>query len=155
MAPDCLLPRRALVAGLLSLLLCAFAPAPLPKTDRSNGDLRKLQGEWDLVELYTKSEPPSPASPPLDYRPGVVIRANRMRELVGISETGDEWTISLNARGKALDRQDREGRRRLGVYELKDDVLTIYSRDSDEGRPTAHDLEKGPVRVEVYKRRKQ
>jgi hypothetical protein len=54
-----------------------------------------------------------------------------------------------------LDRQDGEGSWRPGIYQLDGDTLTIYSRHSDEGRPTERDVEQDRVRVEVYKRRKK
>lgn len=144
--------RRGALLGALSLL-CGFAPAPLPKVDRTNGDLHRLQGEWELIE--SRHEEGS-LSPPRWPDEGVVIRGNRMRRLEGHREVGDEWTFHLNdrARPRMLDRQYSDGELlRLGIYQLQGDVLTIFSRWKEHGRPTEC-AKRGDVRFEVYKRRK-
>jgi hypothetical protein len=39
------------VLPLIAVLLIGFAPAPFPKPNRSQEDLKKMQGSWEL--LYT------------------------------------------------------------------------------------------------------
>jgi uncharacterized protein (TIGR03067 family) len=141
------------VAGLLLLLVCAFAPAPFPRRE-PRGDLQRLQGEWRLVRSAFG---------------GSWVEGSRVTfRLQGDRATFrhgpqmlNTWKVRLNA-SKPLKELDLEAasvsRIRAGtvipcVYRLENDELTIWE-PSGESRPTS--IEPNPaLLVSVYRRQKR
>ena len=123
--------RRAL--PLLAVLSLAFAPAPLPRKERTT-DLERLRGEWKLVSITLQGAPQR-------WLPdAVIIEGDRIRYLLG-GRAVSEWTLSLDARssprrcvmrGMGVAREQEIA---VGVYALHGDVLRLCYRYTIDGPP--------------------
>ncbi len=115
----------------LPALSLAFAPAPLPRPDARQDDLKRMQGSWAVTADYTDGK----LSGPSGLR--VVIAEDRLAFFLRESPA-DRWTITLDAKAKpkALDMKGTGPDSILAVYALVGDTLTIsFNPSSWTDRP--------------------
>jgi uncharacterized protein (TIGR03067 family) len=140
------------ILPLLAVLCLAFAPLPFPKPDRSDADLKALQGEWHralvTIDRVVHSEVGSETT--------IVIAGDRMKYSVAGRPTNEwEFTLDRKARPPRFDRKGLKGHAAgltyLGIYRIDGDGFTLCSRDGH--RPEGFDATGGSVFVEVYRRK--
>jgi uncharacterized protein (TIGR03067 family) len=109
------------------------------------GDLREIQGDWDMVD-WSKEIKEGPRSRQR-RGPSVILAAipRKTVHIVGYRlkiyrqvEVEERWAVRLASVGspRGLDITEAEGRKSLGIYRLEGDVLTICYTDPGKGRPT-------------------
>jgi len=135
------------------VLSLAFAPAPLPRKERT-ADLARLQGEWKLVSLTLRGNQRSTVS---DV---VSIEGDRITYLLD-GRVMSKWTLSLDA-GSAPRRcvmrgmGEARGFVTAGVYALDGDVLTLCYRYAADGPPADGFRDDGvSTWVEVLQRKRR
>jgi uncharacterized protein (TIGR03067 family) len=128
--------------------LLGFAPAPFPKEDRGQEDLRSIQGEWVCTRLTCGGE--EQASGYL-----VLFRKDRL----DYPSTGTHFIIKLHSTGQrqAIERTselistDNTWR---GIYYFTGSQLTIcYPCYPTHPRPTDFNPTKPDIVIEVLRRR--
>jgi uncharacterized protein (TIGR03067 family) len=139
---------RWLILAVLAFALVSGASMPTTargakaddKADAAKAEMKKLEGNWKLVRQEYKG----------NLKPGV----DRVKEGLFIEDGKIFWTVDGKERGRqkgdltldptakpaALDveitRGSAIGKKLLGIYELKDDKLTIcWSEPGDDKRP--------------------
>jgi uncharacterized protein (TIGR03067 family) len=125
---------------LLAALALGFAPAPPPRSDRSEADLKNMQGAWVLVTSTVDGKPAS------ECERRLVIQGNRMKCLD--DEGTYELALTLDAtksprrfvikgvRGAAVGSVER------GIYSLEGDTLKFCSYRGGVTRPESFDASK-------------
>jgi uncharacterized protein (TIGR03067 family) len=114
---------RRRVILLLAAASLAFAPAPFPKPERSDKDLKQLQGTWigpgDLVARFERNTLSY-------YRGGKLVCSYRI-------------TLNAAAQPKAMDLVGiGDARRRYSIiYDLHGDTLKTSGGGSQDPRPAA------------------
>jgi uncharacterized protein (TIGR03067 family) len=153
--------RKTILLFPVIVLMTAFAPAP---PDRSQEELKKLQGTWEMVSWQ-----PGGGVPTTNVRDKENGRPHYTMKITGkrltrtrVGKAVDcEWEITLDARKKPkqLDfrvvKGDANPKSTLGIYRLEEDKLImeedklIISYDPSE-RPV--DFKGTKQVVEIYKR---
>lgn len=131
---------------LLAGLALAFAPAPLPRRDRTGGgdDLARLQGDWTRVSFNGQ-----PVSGNLIVVKGDVWRAN---------SASDAWVMKLDPtkRPRHIDlvRVNSKNEFFRGVYTLEGDTFTysVGANVSEDQRPRDFATTRPNAWVAVHKR---
>jgi len=130
-----------------------FAPAPLPRPNRARAeaDAKRLQGEWDLVEVWSRGKKWEEIVP---GNQGLVITTDGW-SLVGGGRR-QEWTARLNpaATPRAVDLWP-VGHRRQAVwciYRIEAGKLYFAYEYSSRMRPTSFDTNEGGYLL-VFRRR--
>jgi uncharacterized protein (TIGR03067 family) len=145
---------RRILALVVLVPALGFAPAPLPRPIRARpeADAKRLQGEWDLVEGWSRGkkwEEMVPGSQRL------VITTDGW-SLVG-GGLRQEWTARLNpaATPRAVDLWLVGGDRRQavwGIYRIDAGKLYFAYEYSSRRRPTSFDTNDGGYLL-VFRRR--
>ena len=146
------MPGRATLFS-VALLSLAFAPAPLPKHRKAEGELDKLQGTWVLTRQECAGVPDK------NLRITIVIRGTRFRYLDARGATISEWSLALDTESnpKRLDMADlgRPTSSQWGVYRFEGEVLKTCCTWQMGARPADFDSRK-PLRIfSVYRRIKR
>ena len=122
------------IAALIPVIFLAQTPADAKAANKA---LESLQGQWNLVS---------------SVREGAEVPRERLKNSPKHTIEGDRWipgrdpndfsTISLNpaSKPKSIDITDRGGNLMLGVYELKEDKLTICIARPGSPRPRSLSL---------------
>jgi len=135
MLPQLLL---AVVTGLFGPAPQASGQLPMPLSD--------LQGEWVLLGTADAHRPEVGS---VNIR--MVIKGTQVTTTF-FGKVTNEGTVTLGA-GKALDMHFDNGAVVQGVYELRDNVLTMCFADAGQTRPTSL-APTGAQWVETWKRAK-
>jgi uncharacterized protein (TIGR03067 family) len=144
---------------LAATLTLGFAPVPPPKERPKKPELSRLQGRWKVVGFQRAGEPPRIGEGWLTSR--ITIVGNRLTFLADENQKQSVWHIHLdvNHSPKHCDLtgadNDNAGQRRLAVYLLKDDTLTIVVADQGLSRPTRLRSDKDGFARTVFKRSKR
>jgi uncharacterized protein (TIGR03067 family) len=139
---------RLLPLGFVALLV-GFAPAPFPRTPRVDptDHVRRLQGEWVLVEYrYAGNE--------IDRKAGLTV-LSVSKDRWTFSQRGEtltQWNVRLNPASRALDLK-RAGNAAvlLAIYQFEGNKLTITY--ADDRRPTGFESSGARCWQMVLKRR--
>jgi uncharacterized protein (TIGR03067 family) len=135
---------RSLALAALSL---GFAPAPFPKADTSEQDLRKMQGEWIGVSLTKGRE-----KRPVGWK--AIIKGH----IQSYPSTGNEFVISLDTtvRPKRFQKSFVVGECKLiwrGIYRFEGNALILcYHSGDGEKPPTDFSAFDEDLVVEVWRR---
>ena len=126
---------------LLAFPLVGFAPAPFARP--ASPELKKLQGEWEIVEWVKwervglgRRKRGELLSEQLlgNVIEGQTARLIRDRLVLHNLDKSIEWHLSL-ASGKAMLSDPRKRVQRQGIYKVEGDTLTICYTDPGHDRP--------------------
>jgi uncharacterized protein (TIGR03067 family) len=136
-------------------LAMAFAPAPFPKPDSSQKEIRKLNGSWTRVSMTVGGNM-------IGGTMDAVIAGNRMKYLRPQGEPIVDWAITVDPRKtprvfdmKALTGGEK-GTTYWGIYRFENDTLTIAGckGPTESSRPISFTAPIPGLIIEVFKRRK-
>jgi uncharacterized protein (TIGR03067 family) len=115
------------VLPLVAVLSLAFAPAPFPKPDPTQKDLKELQGEWRVVSSVMDG---GKAKADEIKAMKAVIKGNRYTVYRG-AEVAIEHTFSIDSTKKpktidfTVSSRMTQGCKRFAIYEVNSDNLKI------------------------------
>ena len=152
---------RALAVLAAGLLIAADLPAQekdkQSATENERQELDKLQGDWVMVSFESK---PEERRPPGDIEEKkLAIKGERWIAIFQDNVSNSTVRIDPSKEPKALDRLIEAGpnrtRKRLCIYKLEGDTLTICSERGSDGvrRPKEFTIDQdGGAVLFVYKR---
>src|SRR5262249_25607900 len=120
------IPRLFLLLAALPAL--AFAPVPKPKEkpDPGKEDLKRLQGEWEMLECSVDGQR-------VKVRPGEASDVFKGDQLMTLNrgEVVTRSSITLDARKspRRMDVKTKGGNLLLAIYRLEGDTLTLCYKD--------------------------
>jgi uncharacterized protein (TIGR03067 family) len=143
--------RRSMPLLLVIVLAAGFAPAPTPKPNRSEADLKKMQGRWVLVSFTWEGRPRR-----ADVR--FVLAGDRAKVDFG-RDGAVEYILSLDATTTPKRYVERgvgaaRGLEYRGIYSLEGDTLRVSCNYPGEGPPGAFDGPRRGRALLTYKRQK-
>lgn len=135
---------------LLAVLLCGFAPAPLPRPERRPSPQNPILGLW-VGNVQTSTG----ASLARDQQ--LLVTPDRMIYVPGPNSREYVMRLDVSRRPATYHLQGvrgggADGREGRGIWRVEGDVLTITYNSIDEPLPAGFDGGKEGSIVEVYRR---